>query len=207
MDYIRDGGEIYRHSFATIRSEANLAGLPPDLEPVVVRLIHSCGMTDIVEDLAYSQDVVPIGRRALEQGAKILCDSEMVANGITKSRLPAQNKIICTLNYADVPALATKRQNTRSAVAVDLWREHLAGAVVAIGNAPTALFRLLELLASGYPKPAVILGFPVGFVGAVESKVALAENPWQIPFLTLKGRRGGSSMAVAAVNGLAKSAG
>lgn len=206
MDYICDGGEIYRRSFATIRSEADLSTLPPALEPVVVRLIHSCGMTDIVKDLAYSLDVVTIGRKALEQGAKILCDSEMVANGITKSRLPAANQIICTLNNPQVPQMAAKMQNTRSAVAVDLWQEHLGGAVVGIGNAPTALFRLLELLALGYPHPAVILGFPVGFVGAMESKLALAQNPWQIPFLTLHGRRGGSSMAVAAVNGLAQSA-
>lgn len=204
MDYIKDGQAIYRHSFATIRSEVDLSSLPPDLESVVVRLIHSCGMTDIVEDLAFSQNLGTIGRRALEEGAKILCDSEMVAHGITKSRLPAQNKIICTLNYPGVPELAVKMQNTRSAAAVDLWQEHLAGAVVAIGNAPTALFRLLELLEIGYPHPAVILGFPVGFVGAVESKSALAQNPWRIPFLTLQGRRGGSSMAVAAVNGLAQ---
>ncbi|MCA1904086.1 MAG: precorrin-8X methylmutase [Cyanobacteria bacterium KgW148] len=205
MDYIRNGDEIYRHSFAIIRAEADLSLLPPDLESVVVRLIHSCGMTDIVPDLAYSVDLVPIGRGALQRGAPILCDSEMVANGITKSRLPAANPIICTLNKPIVPTMARELGNTRSAVAVDLWQEHLAGAVVAIGNAPTALFRLLELLASGYPRPAVILGFPVGFVGAAESKAALAQNPWGIPFLTLHGRRGGSSMAVAAVNGLAKS--
>ncbi len=205
MDYIRNGDEIYRHSFAIIRAEADLSLLPPDLESVVVRLIHSCGMTDIVPDLAYSVDLVPIGRGALQRGAPILCDSEMVANGITKSRLPAANPIICTLNEPIVPTMARELGNTRSAVAVDLWQEHLAGAVVAIGNAPTALFRLLELLASGYPRPAVILGFPVGFVGAAESKAALAQNPWGIPFLTLHGRRGGSSMAVAAVNGLAKS--
>ncbi|PLS68275.1 MAG: precorrin-8X methylmutase [Cyanobacteria bacterium M5B4] len=204
MDYIRNGDEIYRHSFAIIRAEADLSLLPPDLESVVVRLIHSCGMTDIVPDLAYSVDLVPIGRGALQRGAPILCDSEMVANGITKSRLPAANPIICTLNKPIVPTMARELGNTRSAVAVDLWQEHLAGAVVAIGNAPTALFRLLELLASGYPRPAVILGFPVGFVGAAESKAALAQNPWGIPFLTLHGRRGGSSMAVAAVNGLAK---
>ncbi len=201
MDYIRDGEEIYRHSFATIRSEVDLSVLPPDLEPVVVRLIHSCGMTDIVADLAYSPDVALRARAALAGGAKVLCDSEMVAHGIT--RLSQGNQIICTLRDPAVPALATQIGNTRSAAAVDLWREHLAGAVVAIGNAPTALFRLLELLAAGYPQPAVILGFPVGFVGAVESKLALAQNPWGIPFLTLHGRRGGSSMAVAAVNGLA----
>ncbi|MFN3361745.1 MAG: precorrin-8X methylmutase [Pseudanabaenaceae cyanobacterium] len=203
MDYLRDGAEIYRRSFATIRAETDLSHLPPDLEPIVVRLIHSCGMTDIVPDLAYGDGVATIGKQALQRGAPILCDSEMVAQGITKSFLPAQNAVICTLHHPQVPELAKKVGNTRSAVAVDLWRDYLAGAVVAIGNAPTALFRLLELLEEGYAKPAVILGFPVGFVGAVEAKQALAANRWGIPFLTLHGRRGGSSLAVAAVNGLA----
>jgi len=203
FDYIRDGNEIYRHSFSIIRAEANLAALPPDLESVAVRLIHACGMTDIVADLAYSPDVAAIGRSALAGGAKILCDAQMVANGVTRKRLPADNAVICTLNQPEVAAIAQKIQNTRSAAALELWRGQLAGAVVAIGNAPTALFRLLELLDEGVPKPALILGFPVGFVGAVESKAALAENSRGVPFLTIHGRRGGSAMAAAAVNALA----
>lgn len=203
LDYIRDGNEIYRKSFATIRAEANLAILPQDLEVVAVRIIHSCGMTDIVHDLAYSEDVVKIGRAALKNGAKILCDAQMVANGVTRKRLPANNAVICTLNEPEVPELAMQIGNTRSAAALELWRSHIEGSVVAIGNAPTALFRLLELLDEGLPKPAVILGFPVGFVGAIESKAALAENNHGIPFLTIHGRRGGSAMCAAALNALA----
>ena len=202
-DYIRDGNEIYRHSFAIIRAEANLAMLPPELNSVVVRLIHSCGMTDIVSDLAYSPTAARSGRTALRNGAPILCDSRMVAEGITQSRLPANNSVICTLKDSEVLAIAKKIQNTRSAAALELWRSHLEGAVVAIGNAPTALFRLLEMLDEGVPKPALILGFPVGFVGAAESKAALAENSREVPFLTIQGRRGGSAMAAAAVNALA----
>lgn len=204
MDYIRDGNAIYQKSFATIRAEANLALLPEDLETVAVRLIHSCGMTDIVEDLAYCAHAAAIGRKALAQGAPILCDAQMVANGVTRKRLPAHNDVICTLNEPDVPALAQTFQNTRSAAALELWRPFLEGAVVAIGNAPTALFRLLEMLEEGAPKPALILGFPVGFVGAIESKAALAEIPHGVPFITLHGRRGGSAMAAAAVNALAQ---
>lgn len=204
MDYIRDGNAIYQKSFATIRAEANLALLPEDLETVAVRLIHACGMTDIVDDLAYSVGAAAIGRKALAQGAPILCDAQMVANGVTRKRLPAHNDVICTLNEPDVPALAQTLQNTRSAAALELWRPFLEGAVVAIGNAPTALFRLLEMLEEGAPKPALILGFPVGFVGAIESKAALAEIPHGIPFITLHGRRGGSAMAAAAVNALAQ---
>ena len=203
LDYIRDGNEIYRKSFATIRSEANLSILPPDLEVVAVRLIHSCGMTDIVSDLAYSENVVQIARDALKNGAKILCDAQMVANGITRKRLPANNPVICTLNEPEVLELAKQIGNTRSAAAMELWRSHIAGSVVAIGNAPTALFRLLEMLDQGLPKPAVILGFPVGFVGAIESKAALAENSRGVPFLTIHGRRGGSAMCAAALNALA----
>ena len=203
LDYIRDGNEIYRKSFATIRSEANLSILPPDLEVVAVRLIHSCGMTDIVNDLAYSENVVQIARDALKNGAKILCDAQMVANGITRKRLPANNPVICTLNEPEVLELAKQIGNTRSAAAMELWRSHIAGSVVAIGNAPTALFRLLEMLDQGLPKPAVILGFPVGFVGAIESKAALAENSRGVPFLTIHGRRGGSAMCAAALNALA----
>lgn len=201
-DYIRDGNEIYRHSFAIIRAEANLTMLPRDLLSVAVRLIHSCGMTDIVTDLAYSPTAAQVGRVALENGAPILCDSRMVAEGVTRRRLPANNSVICTLNNPEVGAIAQKIQNTRSAAALELWRSHLEGAVVAIGNAPTALFRLLEMLDEGVPKPALILGFPVGFVGAAESKAALAENSRGVPFLTIHGRRGGSAMAAAAVNAL-----
>ncbi len=204
LDYIRDGNEIYRQSFATIRAEVDLSILPVDLRVVAVRLIHACGMTDIVADLAYSKDMVKIGRDALNNGAKILCDSQMVANGITRSRLPAHNLVICTLNDLEVKAIATKIQNTRSAAALELWEKDIEGSIVAIGNAPTALFRLLELLDEGMAKPAAILGFPVGFVGAMESKAELAANSRGIPFLTIHGRRGGSAMAVAAVNALAQ---
>jgi precorrin isomerase len=203
LDYIRDGNAIYQKSFATIRAEANLSILPPDLEVVAVRLIHACGMTDIVSDLAYSEDVVKIGRTALKNGAKILCDAQMVANGVTRKRLPASNPVICTLNEPEVTELAQQIGNTRSAAAIELWRSHIEGSIIAIGNAPTALFRLLELLDQGLPKPAVILGFPVGFVGAIESKAALAENSRGVPFLTIHGRRGGSAMAAAALNALA----
>ena len=203
LDYIRDGNAIYQKSFATIRAEANLSILPPDLEVVAVRLIHACGMTDIVSDLAYSEDVVKIGRVALKNGAKILCDAQMVANGVTRKRLPANNPVICTLNEPEVAELAQQIGNTRSAAAIELWRSHMEGSIIAIGNAPTALFRLLELLDQGLPKPAVILGFPVGFVGAIESKAALAENSRGVPFLTIHGRRGGSAMAAAALNALA----
>ena len=203
MDYIRDPQEIYRRSFAIIRAEADLARLPADLEPVAVRLIHTCGMPEIVGDLAFAPDVVAAGRAALEAGAPILCDAKMIASGITRARLPARNDIVCTLDDPSVPALARRLGTTRSAAALELWRERLAGSVVAVGNAPTALFHLLEGLDQGWPKPAAILAFPVGFVGAAESKAALAENPRGVPFLTLLGRRGGSAMAVAAVNAIA----
>ena len=204
MEYIKNGEEIYRKSFAIIRAETNWKNLPDDLAHVAVRLIHSCGMTDITEDLEASPDAVKIGRNALAGGAAILCDSQMVANGITKARLPKNNPIICTLNYPEVTELARQINNTRSAAALELWRPHLAGAVVAIGNAPTALFRLLELLDQNVDKPALILGFPVGFVGAAESKLELATNSRGVPFITLHGRRGGSAIAAAAVNALAK---
>jgi precorrin isomerase len=202
-DYIRDGAEIYRQSFAIIRAEANLSILTPDLSQVAVRLIHACGTIDIVEDLEASTDAVAIGRKALATGAPILCDAKMVANGVTRSRLQADNRVICTLDRPEVPEIANRIQNTRSAAAVELWQEDLAGAVVAIGNAPTALFYLLELLDRGYPKPALILGFPVGFVGAIESKAALAADSRGVPFITLHGRRGGSAIAAAAINALA----
>ncbi|MBW4464920.1 MAG: precorrin-8X methylmutase [Pegethrix bostrychoides GSE-TBD4-15B] len=204
LDYIRDGNEIYRRSFSMIRAEVDLERLPADLVSVAVRLIHTCGMTDIVSDLAASPAAATLGRAALASGCPILCDAQMVAEGITRKRLPANNAIICTLNAPQVPALAEQIGNTRSAAAMDLWQADLAGAVVAIGNAPTALFRLLEMLDEGCPKPALILGFPVGFVGAAESKAALAAASRGVPFITLQGRRGGSAMAAAAVNALAK---
>ena len=203
LHYIRDGAEIYRQSFAMIRAEANLDKLPADFNSVAVRLIHASGMIDIVDDLDYSIDAVRVGRQALANGAPILCDAQMVANGVTRKRLPVNNQVICTLPDPQVPELAAQLENTRSAAALELWRPYLAGAVIAIGNAPTALFRLLEMLDEGAPKPALILGFPVGFVGALESKAALAENSRGIPFLTIHGRRGGSAMAAAAVNALA----
>jgi precorrin isomerase len=215
LDYIRDGNEIYRKSFATIRAEADLTSLPEDLQVVAVRLIHSCGMTDIVKDLDYSENVVKIAREALKNGANILCDAQMVANGVTRKRLPANNQVICTLNEPEVPELAKQMGNTRSAAAMELWRSPntppnkslIGGSIIAIGNAPTALFRLLEILDEmpnqGLLKPAAILGFPVGFVGALESKAALAANSRGIPFLTIHGRRGGSAMCAAALNALA----
>jgi precorrin-8X/cobalt-precorrin-8 methylmutase len=202
LDYVRDGAEIYRRSFATIRAEAKLDGLPEDVARVAVRMIHSCGMTDLVADLAYSARAVAQAREALLAGAPIYCDAQMVASGITRSRLPADNDVICTLNYPGVPELAKQIGNTRSAAAIDYW-DRLGGSVVAIGNAPTALFRLLELLYDGWPRPAAILGLPVGFIGAAESKVALAANRLQLEYLVVHGRRGGSAMAVAAVNAIA----
>ncbi len=205
MDYLRQGDEIYRKSFAMIRAEANLEGLPADLAHVAVRLIHACGMTDLVDDLVASSNAVSAGRNALQQGAPILCDAQMVAYGVTRQRLPADNQVICTLNDPRIPEIAQQIANTRSAAAIELWQPHLAGAVVAFGNAPTALFRLLELLDAGLvAKPALILGFPVGFVGAAESKAELAADSRGIPFITLHGRRGGSAIAAAAVNALAK---
>lgn len=202
-DYIRDGAAIYRQSFATIRAEADLSAIPDDLKPVAVRVIHACGMVDAAQDLLFSADVGSAARAALRAGAPILCDSEMVAHGVTRARLPADNAVICTLRDPAVPDLAKSIGNTRSAAALDLWGDRLGGSVVAIGNAPTALFYLLEMLAAGAPKPAAILGFPVGFVGAMESKEALAENPFGVPYLAIRGRRGGSAMAAAAVNALA----
>ena len=203
MDYIKDGAEIYRRSFATIRKEAALGALPIALEPVAVRMIHTCGMTDLVSDLAFDPNVVEVGRAALLGGAPILCDANMVASGITRARLPRDNPILCTLSDPRVPELAKTLGTTRSAAALDLWRGRISGAVVAVGNAPTALFRLLELIDSGWPKPSAIIGLPVGFVGAAESKAELARDNRGVPFLTLHGRRGGSAMAVAAVNAIA----
>jgi precorrin-8X/cobalt-precorrin-8 methylmutase len=203
--YIRDGAEIYRRSFGIIRAEADLARFSSAEERVAVRLIHACGMTEIARDIVMSPGFADNARWALVGGAPILCDSKMVANGITRARLPAGNEIVCTLDDPGVPDLARRLANTRSAAAVDLWRDKLAGAVVAIGNAPTALFRLLELLDEGAPRPAAVIGLPVGFVGAMESKEALAADG-RIPFMIVRGRKGGSAMAAAAVNALASEA-
>ncbi len=203
IDYIRDGQEIYRNSFAIIRGEADLAAIPADLEKLAVRVIHACGMVDVVQDLRFSPGAGAAGRAALAAGAPILCDARMVAEGITRARLPANNRVVCTLNDPEVPALARELGNTRSAVALEHWRDHLEGSVVVIGNAPTALFYLLEMLDAGAPKPALILGFPVGFVGAAESKDLLAEGSHGVPYVIVRGRRGGSAMAAAAVNALA----
>jgi precorrin-8X/cobalt-precorrin-8 methylmutase len=203
IDYIRDGQEIYRQSFATIRAEADLGAIPADLEKLAVRLIHACGMVDVVQDLRFSPGAGAAGRAALAKGAPILCDARMVAEGITRARLPAHNPVICTLNEADVPQLARDLGNTRSAAALEHWREHLEGSVVVIGNAPTALFYLLEMLDAGAPKPALILGMPVGFIGAAESKDMLAADSRGVPYVIVHGRRGGSAMAAAAVNALA----
>ncbi len=203
-DYIRDGAEIYRRSFATIRAESDLARFPADVEPVVVRMIHACGMVDLASDVGFSAGVVTSARAALRAGAPVLCDAQMVASGITRRRLPANNDVVCTLSDPGVPELARQLGTTRSAAALQLWGDRLAGAVVAIGNAPTALFALLETIESGAPSPAAILGLPVGFVGAAESKQALAESG--LPHLVVHGRRGGSAMAVAAVNAIAMEA-
>jgi precorrin-8X/cobalt-precorrin-8 methylmutase len=202
LSYEQDGAAIYRRSFAMIRAEADLSAVPADLETVAVRMIHACGMTDLPADLAWSDGVGTAGRAALAAGGPVLCDSAMVAAGITRSRLPAANQVICTLTDPRVPELAARLATTRSAAAVELWRDHLDDAVVAVGNAPTALFRLLEILAAaGGPRPAAVIGVPVGFVGAAESKAALAAS--SVPHLVVRGRRGGSAMASAAVNALA----
>jgi precorrin-8X/cobalt-precorrin-8 methylmutase len=204
LDYERDAAAIYRQSFATIRTESDLSRLAPELEPVVVRMIHACGMTDLPALVEASDDLVERARVALRAGAPVWCDSEMVAHGITRRRLPADNPITCTLGDEHVPELARTMGTTRSAAAVDRWVERGAdGALAVIGNAPTALFRLLEHLEAGRARPAAIIGLPVGFVGAAESKQALASMANGVPFLTVHGRRGGSAMAVAAVNALA----
>jgi precorrin-8X/cobalt-precorrin-8 methylmutase len=203
MNYVKDGAAIYRESFSIIRSEADLSAFQSDLARVVVRMIHACGMTDLPQDVHASPDAAAAGIDALLAGAPLLCDATMVANGITRSRLPRNNEVICTLSDARTPELAAKLYTTRSAAAVELWRDKLAGSVVVIGNAPTALFHLLDILDDGAPRPALIIGIPVGFVGAAESKAALAANLPGIPFLTVRGRRGGSAIAAAAVNALA----
>lgn len=203
--YVRDGAEIYRRSFAIIRAEADLARFTPAEEKVAVRIIHACGMVEVARDIVFSNGFADNARWALLAGAPILCDSKMVANGITRARLPARNEVVCTLDDPSVPEIARRIDNTRTAAAMELWGERMAGAVVAIGNAPTALFRLLELLDAGARPPAAVIGLPVGFVGAAESKDALAADG-RVPFLIVKGRKGGSAMAVAAVNALASEA-
>ncbi len=201
--YEKDPAAIYAQSFATVRAEARLGRFPDDLQGLVTRLIHACGMVDVADRLAFSEAAGARGRDALRRGAPVLCDCEMVAAGIIRRTLPGDNAVIVTLNDASVPDLAAQIGNTRSAAAVHLWKDRLEGAVVAIGNAPTALFHLLELIDDGWPKPAVILGFPVGFVGAAESKAELCNPSRDLDFVTLRGRRGGSAMAAAAVNALA----
>ena len=200
-EYEKDGAEIYRRSFATIRAETDLGGLPGDVARVAVRMVHACGQVDLVEDIAYSPDVVARAREALDAGAPVLCDAEMVASGVTRRRLPKDNDVVCTLNDPRTPALAADLGTTRTAAALELWRDRLDGAVVAIGNAPTALFHLLEMVAAGAPRPAAVLGIPVGFIGAVESKDALAAS--DLEHLVVRGRRGGSAITAAAVNAIA----
>jgi precorrin-8X/cobalt-precorrin-8 methylmutase len=202
-EYEKDGAAIYRQSFATIRAEAELDGLPPDVAQVAVRMIHACGMVDLVRDLAFTPEVVARGRRALRAGAPVLCDATMVASGVTRRRLPAGNEVICTLADPAVPGLARELGTTRSAAALELWRDRMEGAVVAVGNAPTALFRLLEMIGEGAPRPAAVIGVPVGFVGAAESKQALAGHPSGLDHLVVHGRRGGSAIAAAAINAMA----
>ncbi|MFE5294837.1 precorrin-8X methylmutase [Streptomyces sp. NPDC056632] len=206
FEYEKDGAEIYRRSFATIRAEADLADLPADVATVAVRMIHACGMTDLVQDVAYSPGVVASARAALRAGAPILCDAQMVASGVTRKRLPADNDVVCTLSDPAVPGLAAELGTTRSAAAMELWRDRLEGSVVAIGNAPTALFHLLEMIAKGAGRPAAVLGIPVGFIGAAESKDALAANTLGLEYLVVRGRRGGSAMTAAALNALAHEA-
>ncbi|MBM1173714.1 precorrin-8X methylmutase [Microvirga arabica] len=201
-DYIREGAEIYRRSFAIIRAEADLSRFSGTAERVAVRMIHACGMTDLPKDIDLSPDFAEAAESALKRGAPILCDAKMVANGITRARLPAGNEVICTLDDPRVPVLAAELGSTRSAAAMELWRERLEGALVVFGNAPTALFHLLEMLDAGAPKPAAVIGIPVGFIGAAESKEALARDG-RVPHLVVHGRRGGSAMAAAAVNALA----
>lgn len=206
FDYVRDGAEIYRRSFATIRAEADLRGLHPILARTAVRMIHACGMVDLVDDIVASDGFGVAAAGALSAGAPVLCDTQMVAAGITRSRMPADNEVVCTLGDPRVPALAAELGTTRTAAAIELWRERLGGSLVVVGNAPTALFRLLELLAAGAPQPAAVIGVPVGFVGAAESKDALATSAHALEYLIVRGRRGGSATAAAAVNALGSEA-
>ena len=203
MIYKKDADAIYRESFSIIRAEADLSAFPQNLARVVVRMIHACGMTDLPQYVAASSGAAEIGMQALRAGATILCDTNMVANGITRSRLPSSNEVFCTLGDPRIAELAEKLETTRSAAALELWRDKLEGAVVVIGNAPTALFRLLEMMDEPSPRPSLIIGVPVGFVGAAESKAALMANPLNLAYITIQGRRGGSAIAAAAVNALA----
>lgn len=203
INYERDGQEIYRQSFSIIRAEAKLDGIPADLEKLAVRVAHASGMVDVIQDLRFSEGAGAAGRKALAAGAPVLADCRMVAEGVTRARLPMKNEVICTLYDPRVPQMAQDIGNTRSAAALEFWRDHMGGSIVAIGNAPTVLFRLLEMLDEGAPKPALILGFPVGFVGAAESKDMLAADSRDVPYVIVRGRRGGSAMAAAAVNALA----
>jgi precorrin-8X/cobalt-precorrin-8 methylmutase len=200
-DYEHDGAEIYRQSFATIRAEADLSGLPADVAQVAVRMIHACGQVDLAQDVVFSPAVVERAREALDAGAPVLCDAQMVASGVTRRRLPKDNDVVCTLNDPRTPELARELGTTRTAAAMHLWGDRLDGAVVAIGNAPTALFHLLEMVADGAPRPAAVIGIPVGFIGAVESKQALAAS--DLEHLVVRGRRGGSAITAAAVNAIA----
>ena len=203
MAYLRDPELIYQQSFNAIRKEADLSHFPQDIANIVVRMIHSCGMTDIAQDIVYTISAASTGKAALIQGAPVLCDSRMVCEGVIRAKLPAENEVLCWNNCPESAVMAKKLGTTRSAAAVELWRPKLAGAVVAVGNAPTALFRLLEVLEEGVDPPAVIFGLPVGFVGAAESKELLVKQCKEsVQFLTLNGRRGGSAMASAAVNAL-----
>ena len=201
-DYVRDGAEIYRRSFAIIRREASLGRFEPEEERVAVRIIHACGMVEIADDIVFSPGAARVGIAALAAGAPILCDAHMVADGVTRTRLPSDNRVICSLRDPRVPGLSAAMGTTRTAAAMELWRDRLAGAVVAIGNAPTALFRLFEMIDAGAPKPALVVGIPVGFVGAVESKEALIARP-DLASIVVRGRRGGSAMTAGAVNALA----
>jgi precorrin-8X/cobalt-precorrin-8 methylmutase len=203
-DYIRDGDAIYERSFAIIRAETDLSRFTAEEADVAVRMVHACGLVEAARDFAFSADFVSAARTALAEGAPILCDAFMVVNGVTRARLPAGNEVICTLRESETPAIAREIGNTRSAAALRLWGERMQGAVVAIGNAPTALFHLLEMLRDGAPKPAAILGMPVGFVGAAESKDALAENSYGVPYAIVRGRLGGSAITAAAINALAR---
>ena len=202
--YLRDGAEIYRRSFATIRAEADLDAFDPVLARTVVRMIHACGMVDLTQDVVASSGFGAAAEAALHAGAPILCDTSMVASGVTRARLPAGNDIVCALSEPRVADLARELDTTRTAAALELWRDRLEGAVAVVGNAPTALFRLLELIEEGAPRPAAVIGVPVGFIGAAESKVALAEHPAALEHLVVHGRRGGSALAAAAVNALAR---
>ncbi|MBP2237463.1 precorrin-8X/cobalt-precorrin-8 methylmutase [Sinorhizobium kostiense] len=203
-DYIRDGSAIYERSFAIIRAEADLSAFSEEEADLAVRMVHACGSVEAARQFVFSPDFVSAARTALKNGAPIFCDAEMVAHGVTRARLPAGNEVICTLRDPRTAEIATQIGNTRSAAALELWGERMAGSVVAIGNAPTALFYLLEMLRDGAPKPAAILGMPVGFVGAAESKEALAENSYGVPFAIVRGRLGGSAITAAALNSLAR---